>query len=153
MIRRAATDRLQIDTSKRGGPYPKRRQPQAAAPDPPAIPDLSRLAETEEIRAHHPFQPAKFLQRLGVHAAVNLDKGDGLAASLFAAQMKGRDIDSMRTAQASQITDETGLVVIAQIQQVVRKIGSRRGCAGPRQCEPCRRPPACQRLSVRHRHG
>jgi hypothetical protein len=93
----------------------KRRLPQAATPDLLLVAELCRLAETQEICAHHLFQPTQFLQRLGVHPTINLDKSNGLPTGLFTAQMKGRDIDTVRPAQAAKIANEAGLVIITQI--------------------------------------
>ena len=73
------------------------------------------LAEMQLVRAHNLFQPAQLGHHRRVDRAVNLDKRDGFAAFLAPPQMKGGDIDVMAPAQAAKITNEAGLVIIAQI--------------------------------------
>jgi hypothetical protein len=82
------TDRLQTPPQNAPDNTQKRRLPQAATPDLLLVAELCRLAETQEICAHHLFQPTQFLQRLGVHPTINLDKSNGLPTGLFTAQMK-----------------------------------------------------------------
>ena len=73
------------------------------------------LAEMQLVRAHNLFQPAQLGHHCRVDRAVNLDKRDGFAAFLAPPQMKSGDIDAMAPAKAAKITNETGLVIIAQI--------------------------------------
>ena len=76
----------------------------------------------QHVGADHLLQPAKLAHHSGIDLPVDLDKGDGLAAGLLAAQMEGRDVDVVAPAQAAEIADEARLIIVPQIEQRVREI-------------------------------
>ena len=49
------------------------------------------------------------------YPTINLYKSNGLPTGLFTAQVKSRDIDTVRAAQAAKIANEARLVIITQI--------------------------------------
>ncbi len=75
----------------------------------------------QEICAHHLLELAKLCQCCFIHAAVNLNQRNRLAAYLLATKMECRNIDPMGTAQRAKIADKAGLV-IAKIEQMLGEI-------------------------------
>src|SRR6202035_2048012 len=57
------------------------------------------------------------------HRPVNLDQRDGIAALLVAAQMEGRDVDVAVAKQTGEMSDESRLVRVGDIDRRVAEVG------------------------------
>src|ERR1700719_4389526 len=62
-------------------------------------------------------------EHLRRHRAVDLDQCDGIAARFVAAEMEGRDVDLGIAEQAREVADETGLVLIGDIDHRLAELG------------------------------
>jgi hypothetical protein len=78
--------------------------------------DIKR--EMQRVSAHHLIQRADFKQHGFGQTAINLDKGNRLAACFTPPKVKGRDVDSMLATKAAEPTNEARLVIIAKIKKM-----------------------------------
>ena len=82
--------------------------------------DIKR--EMQRVRAHQLVQRADFKHHGFGQTAINLDKGNRLAACFTPPKVKGRDVDSMLATKAAKPTNEARLVMIAKIRKMWWKI-------------------------------
>ena len=74
------------------------------------------------VCTHHLIQRANFRQHGFGQAAINLDKGNRLAASFTPPKMESRNIDPMLATKAAKIANKARLVIIAKLKKMWRKI-------------------------------
>ena len=76
----------------------------------------------QRVSPHHLIQSTDFRQHGFGQTAINLDKGNRLAACFTSPKMERRNIDSMLAAKAAKITNKARLVIVAKIKKMQREI-------------------------------
>ena len=74
------------------------------------------------IGTHHLFQRLHRIQHGRRDIAIHLNQCNRLTASFLTAQMEGRNIQTQFAEQIARRPDKARLIIIADIEQILRKI-------------------------------